>query len=252
MSDFTPSDTRRPLSSALGDLMRKPGMIYVLVLTLVVITFIARSQIAPTLGSQSLYLFLMPVVLFAGIIGGVGPGLLATLLCLALHLYSTGEYANLTNVDNPLYRVEWTRAVTFVLLGFGIAWAGGRLLRVRAMANDSTRAAMAREAHVQSILDTVPDAMVVIDVRGIMQSFSAAAARLFGYSANEVIGKNVSMLMPSPYREQHDGYVERYLRTGERRIIGVGRVVVGERRDGLAFPVGLGVGAGGSGKHRVF
>ena len=104
MTDLTPTDTPRPRSSALWDLMRKPGMIYVLVLTLVVITFIARSQIAPTLGSQSLYLFLMPVVLFAGIIGGLGPGLLATFLCLVLHLYSTGEYANLTNVDSPLYQ----------------------------------------------------------------------------------------------------------------------------------------------------
>ena len=92
-------------------------MTYVLVLALVVITFIARSQIAPTLGTQSLYLFLMPAVLFAGIIGGLGPGLLATFLCLALHLYATGEYVNLTNVDSPLFKVESTRAVTFVLFG---------------------------------------------------------------------------------------------------------------------------------------
>ena len=252
MTDLTPTDTPRARSSALWDLMRKPGMIYVLVLALVVITFIARSQVAPTLGTQSLYLFLMPVVLFAGIIGGLGPGLLATFLCLVLHLYSTGEYANLTNVDSPLYRVEWTRAVTFVLLGFGIAWAGERLLRVRAMADDSTRAALAREAHVQSILDTVPDAMVVIDIRGMMQSFSAAATRLFGYHPDEVIGKNVSMLMPSPYREQHDGYLERYLRTGERRIIGIGRVVVGERKDGSTFPMELSVGEMKSRKDRFF
>jgi two-component system sensor kinase FixL len=252
MTNFTPTDTPRPRSFALWDLMRKPGMTYVLVLALVVITFIARSQVAPTLGTQSLYLFLMPAVLFAGIIGGLGPGLLATFLCLVLHLYSTGEYANLTNVDSPLFKVEWTRAVTFVLLGFGIAWAGGRLIKVRAMADKSTHAALAREAHVQSILDTVPDAMVVIDIRGMMQSFSAAATRLFGYHPDEVIGKNVSMLMPSPYREQHDGYLERYLRTGERRIIGIGRVVVGERKDGSTFPMELSVGEMKSGKDRFF
>ena len=169
-----------------------------------------------------------------------------------MHLYATGEYANLTNVDTPLFRAEWTRAVTFVLLGIGIAWVGERLLRVRAMADESTHAALAREAHVQSILDTVPDAMVVIDIRGIMQSFSAAAARLFGYSPDEVIGKNVSMLMPSPYREQHDGYLERYLRTGERRIIGIGRVVVGERKDGSTFPMELSVGEMKSGNDRFF
>ena len=94
--------------------------------------------------------------------------------------------------------------------------------------------------------------MVVIDIRGIMQSFSAAAERLFGYSPDEVIGKNVSMLMPSPYREQHDGYLERYLRTGERRIIGIGRVVVGERKDGSTFPMELSVGEMKSGKDRFF
>ena len=105
-----------------------------------------------------------------------------------------------------------------------------------------TRDALAREAHLQSILDTVPDAMIVIDERGIMQSFSAAAERLFGYTPREVIGQNVKMLMPSPYREEHDGYLARYLRTGERRIIGIGRVVVGERKDGSTFPMELAVG----------
>ena len=69
--------------------------------------------------------------------------------------------------------------------------------------------------------------MIVIDERGIMQSLSAAAERLFGYSAAEVLGKNVKLLMPAPYRESHDGYLDRYKLTGERRIIGIGRVVVG-------------------------
>jgi two-component system sensor kinase FixL len=84
--------------------------------------------------------------------------------------------------------------------------------------------------------------MIVIDPKGRIQSFSTAAERLFGRSSAEVMGKNVSMLMPSPYREGHDGYLERYLRTGERRIIGVGRVVVGERKDGSTFPMELAVG----------
>jgi two-component system, LuxR family, sensor kinase FixL len=247
-----PGGTTEQYRSTGWGFLRRPGMTYVLVLTLVAVTFLARLLVAPTLGSQSLYLFLMPAVLIAGIVGGLGPGLLATFLSLVLHLYATGEYGNLTNVASPLFATELSRAVTFVILGIGIAWVGGRLLRSRTHADESTRAALAREAHLQSILETIPDAMVVIDVRGIMQSFSAAAVRLFGHAPKDVIGKNVSMLMPSPYREQHDGYLERYLRTGERRIIGIGRVVVGERRNGSTFPMELSVGEMKSGKDRYF
>ncbi|MFY9601785.1 MAG: PAS domain S-box protein [Pseudolabrys sp.] len=227
-------------------------MIYVLVLVLVAVTFITRSLVAPTLGTQSLYLFLMPAIFLAGIVGGLGPGLLATVLCLALHLYVTGEIRNLTDRSSPFFAVELSRAAIFVVLGVGIAWFGERLRNARAAAAESTRDTIAREAHLQSILDSVPDAMVVIDISGIIQSFSAAAERLFGYTSGEVIGKNVSLLMPSPYREQHDSYLERYMRTGERRIIGIGRVVVGERNDGSTFPMELAVGEMKSGKERFF
>jgi two-component system sensor kinase FixL len=99
-----------------------------------------------------------------------------------------------------------------------------------------------REAHLQAILATVPDAIVIIDERGAIQSFSTAAERLFGSTAHEVTGRNVSILMPLPYREEHDGYLTRYLTTGERRIIGTGRVVVGQRKDGTTFPMELSVG----------
>ena len=115
-----------------------------------------------------------------------------------------------------------------------------------------TRDALAREAHLQSILDTVPEAMIVIDERGIMQSFSSAAERLFGYQAAEAIGQNVEILMPAPYRENHDGYLQRYMDTGERRIIGIGRVVVGQRKDGSTFPMELAVGEMKSGDRRFF
>lgn len=124
----------------------------------------------------------------------------------------------------------------------------GRVVGASKVARDITTARQAqlalaeREAHLQSVLDTVPDAMVVIDPAGIMQSFSATAERLFGYSPEEVLGHNVSMLMPSPYREQHDGYLHRYLTTSERRIIGIGRLVVGLRKDGSTFPMELAVG----------
>ena len=98
------------------------------------------------------------------------------------------------------------------------------------------------ELRLRSILDTLPDAIVVIDTQGVIQSFSPAAERLFGYRSGEVIGQNVKLLMPTPYREAHDGYLERYLRTGDRRIIGIGRVVVGLRENGETFPMELQVG----------
>jgi two-component system sensor kinase FixL len=98
------------------------------------------------------------------------------------------------------------------------------------------------EAHLRSILDTVPDAIIVIDERGLIQSFSGAAVKQFGWTAAEAIGQNVNMLMPQPYREAHDGYLDHYLTTGEKRIIGIGRIVVGERKDGSTFPMELAVG----------
>jgi two-component system, LuxR family, sensor kinase FixL len=130
-------------------------------------------------------------------------------------------------------------------------WRNDGLTAVTEVYNDLTELT-AREAHLKSILDTVPDAMVVINAKGIMQSFSSAAQRLFGYATDEVIGRNVKMLMPSPYRENHDGYLERYARTGERRIIGIGRVVVGARKDGSTFPMELSIGEMSSGGQRYY
>ncbi len=109
-----------------------------------------------------------------------------------------------------------------------------------------------REAHLRSILDTVPDAMVVIDEAGHIQSFSSTAERLFGYSAEEVAGQNVSLLMPSPYREHHDQYLTRYLTTREKRIIGASRVVIGLRKNGSTFPMELYIGETVMQKRRAF
>ncbi|WP_429819733.1 PAS domain S-box protein [Ensifer sp. B1-9] len=111
---------------------------------------------------------------------------------------------------------------------------------------------VSREAHLRSILDTIPEAMVVIDERGLITSFSAAAERLFGFTENEVRGSNVKMLMPSPDREAHDRYLDNYLRTGEKRIIGIGRVVTGRRKDGTIFPMELSVGEARSAEGRIF
>jgi two-component system sensor kinase FixL len=113
-------------------------------------------------------------------------------------------------------------------------------------------ALIAREDHLRSILDTIPDAMIVIDDHGIMHHFSAAAERLFGHSEKEAIGQNVSILMPEPDSSRHDGYLARYQSTGERHIIGIGRIVTGKRRDGATFPMHLSVGEMHSGGKRHF
>jgi len=108
------------------------------------------------------------------------------------------------------------------------------------------------EAHLRSILATVPDAMIVIDEQGTILSFSAAAERMFGYGEDDVLSENVRMLMPSPDRERHDQYLVNYLTTGKRKIIGVGRVTTALHRDGNTFPIELSVGEAWLGERRIF
>ena len=98
-----------------------------------------------------------------------------------------------------------------------------------------------REERLRAIVDTAVEGIITINERGLIDSFNAAAERMFDYSAAEVLGKNVSLLMPSPYREEHGGYLENYQRTGTRKIIGIGREVLGRRKDGSTFPMHLSV-----------
>lgn len=111
---------------------------------------------------------------------------------------------------------------------------------------------VASATHLRSILETIPDAMVVIDREGRIISFSKAAEKLFGFAEAELLGENVSALMPSPDRERHDGYLQRYIETGEKKIIGLGRLVTGRRRNGTTFPMELSVGEARIGEERIF
>jgi two-component system sensor kinase FixL len=234
----------RPARSSIRLLARQEAVRYGIAILAVAIAFLARTALTPFLPNDAPYLLFVPAVLVAAAAGGLGPGLLATGL---------GGVLGWTFIGSVPYGApQIVHAAIFALIGAGIAWSGEQLQRYRTRAETSTRDALGREAHLQSILDTVPDAMIVIDERGIMQSFSAAAERLFGLTTASVLGNNVSMLMPSPYREAHDSYLERYLRTGERRIIGIGRVVVGQRKDGSTFPMELAVGEMRSGNRRFF
>jgi two-component system sensor kinase FixL len=217
---------------------------YALAVAFVSAAEVAQLALASLIGQETPYLFFAPAILLLATFGGIGPGLVATLLSLGFLL----PYAKL-----PFFSPQEAVALTaFAAVGIGMSIVGESLKRARQDAAATTEDLRIREAHLQSILDTVQDAMVVIDTRGTVHTFSPAAERLFGYTAQEVIGHNVKILMPSPYREDHDGYLERYLRTGERHIIGIGRVVVGERKDGSTFPMELAVGEMQSGERRFF
>jgi two-component system sensor kinase FixL len=140
----------------------------------------------------------------------------------------------------------------FVIFGALAAGIGEWAVRRRRVRESAVRVLEEREAHLRSIFDTAPEAMIVINAQGIIQSYGLSAERMFGWRASEVLGRNISMLMPEPFRSAHDGYLERYLSTGEKRIIGIGRIVVGERKGGATFPMELAVGEVGAGPSRVF
>ncbi len=143
---------------------------------------------------------------------------------------------------------RWVVATAETATGFAIVETNTDVSDLRLMQTHL----VAREAHLRSILDTVPEAMVVIDEAGTITSFSAAAERLFGYGTGDVVGRNVRILMPQPDRGAHDGYIHRYLTTGERRIIGYGRVVTGQKQDGSQFPMELAIGEARAEGSRIF
>jgi hypothetical protein len=174
---------------------------------------------------------LLPFVLAVILVAwwkGLRPGLLATLLCgpLAVHLFIEPRADGWSDgPSKPLW------LLLFFATGAAVSWLG-----------ESLRGGRDRsEALLASVLDSVIDAVVGIDERGTIESFNGAAERLFGYRAAEVLGENVKILMPEPHRGEHDSYLERYLRTGEARILGIGREVLACRRDGVTFPVELAV-----------
>lgn len=193
-------------------------------------------QIVPDLDAHLLF---APLVCAAAVFAGLGPALLSTLL---------GAYLG-SSLDAELGGSE-----PYVFVGVGViaAFAGDSAFRARRRGERAVRGLAEREAHLRSIYDTAPDALIVIDAEGLVQSYSAAAERMFGWTASETLGRNVSMLMPMPHRGAHDGYIRRYLDTGERRIIGIGRIVVGQRKDGSTFPMELAVGEVRSDEGRIF
>jgi len=184
-------------------------------------------------GGDSIILLFALVVLGSASIGGRPAGLLAVVLGAAVLLICTSV---------GLQRFSSGELVVAAILGLSLTYAGGILQGTKETALATQRKLAQSDAHLRSILGALPDATVVIERDGTIVSFNNAAVRQFGYSEAEVVGQNVRILMPEPYKAEHDGYMQRYLRTGERRIIGVDRVVVGRRKDGSTFPMKLAVG----------
>ena len=136
--------------------------------------------------------------------------------------------------------------------------SAGRVVGASRIARDITarrvmeQALRESEAKARAILDTAVDAIITIDARGMIESFNKAAERLFGYKPANVIGRNVSLLMPDPYRSEHDGYLRNYCETGRAKIIGIGREVIAQRSDGTVFPADLAVSEVKLGDRRLF
>jgi PAS domain S-box-containing protein len=192
-------------------------------------------------GGNVPYLQFFPAILIAAWYGGLGPGTLATVLSALAAMYFFLPPPGLAVGGVP----DVMSLGFFAATGLGISWLKHQL-RAAAVLSAS------RAERLDGIINTTVDGIIVIDAVGRIEAFNRGAERLFGYPQSEVLGRNVSMLMPFPYHEEHTSYLTRFLATGDAGIIGKGREVTGRRRDGTVFPLHLSVGEMTVGGQRKF
>ena len=205
---------------------------YLFAVLLFIAALAARVAAHDALDSITAFIIFFPAILGSAIIGGIGPGLLAVIASLA---------AETAIIGPPAGAVGAVELVARALVALSFAALGEIVRYAEIAAGRAKGVLLERETYIRSIFDTIIDAAVVIDRQGKIISFNRAAVRQFGYAETDMIGENVRALMPEPYSKEHDGYLQRYQATGEKRIIGVDRVVVGRRKDGTTFPMKLAV-----------
>jgi PAS domain S-box-containing protein len=201
------------------------------------------------LGDQAPFFTFVLAVLVAAWYGGARPGLLATALGAALGVGLFVRPLPSSWADAP--RVALVAGL-FLIVGATASWLCGALHAARRRTEDKQRQLEQAEEQIRSVVDHVLDAIITIDEGGTVRSINPAGERLFGYPASEIVGRNVKVLMPEPYSDEHDKYLANYLLTGEAKIIGVGRGVVGRREDGSTFPMELAVSEFRLGDRRYF
>jgi two-component system sensor kinase FixL len=189
-------------------------------------------------GTTVPYLQFYPAVLIAAWYGGAGPGLLTTAASVLAAMYFFLPPSGLAATGTA----DLLSLGVFAATGLIITWLNHRLQQEQESHRVAAATAEGRAERLNAILNTTVDGIIVIDAKGRIEAFNNGAERLFGYPESEVLGRNVNMLMPSPYYEEHDRYLEQYLSTGQAKIIGIGREVTARRRDGTEFPVHLSVG----------
>ena len=221
---------------------------YAVAAAVVAVSVVLRFALSPWLGMKVPYLQFFPAILVAGWYGGFGPGASATALSMLAAMYfflppdglAIGDPGDLVSL--PLFGVT----------GLMIAWLNHKLGAAEASYRAIADQSRARAERLDAVFNTAVDGIIVINDKGIVEAVNRGAERLFGYPAAEAIGRNVNMLMPSPYHAEHDGYLQRYLSSGQAKIIGTGREVTGRHRDGHTFPLHLSVGEMTIGGERKF